>query len=215
MPETMELKKAVVETGRQLMDKRLVAGTWGNISVRSDDGARIFITPSGQPYDELIPEDIVVVDVAGNIVEGCRPSSELALHLAIYSARPDVRAVVHTHSLFATACAVDGEPIPPCLEELVQAVGGGVEVAEYALPGTPALATSAVFALGDRSAVLLANHGVAACGPSLKEALLVAELVEKAAQIHVIARQLGGTRQWSDEDIHLMRQFYLEKYMRR
>jgi L-fuculose-phosphate aldolase len=215
MLETIELKKAVVETGRHMRARGLVAGTWGNISARSEDGARIFITPSGKPYDELIPADIVVVGFAGNVLEGCRPSSELALHLAIYSARPDVRAVVHTHSLYATACAVAGESIPPCLEELVQAVGGGVEVSEYALPGTLALATAAVSALADRSAVLLANHGVAACGPSVKEALLVAELVEKAAQIHAIAKQLGGARRLSDEDIQLMRRFYLEKYMQR
>lgn len=215
MSVAMNLKEAVVATGRQMLTLGLVAGTWGNISARSDDGNKIFITPSGQPYNQLIPEEIVVTDISGNILEGRRPSSELALHLAIYSARADIRAVVHTHSLYATACAVAGEAIAPCLEELVQAVGGGVEVSEYALPGTSELAASAVKALGDRSAVLLANHGVVSCGPSLREALLVSELVEKAAQIHAIAIQLGGARRLSDEDIQKMRQFYLEKYMQR
>ena len=207
-----ELKQSVVLGGRQMIERNLVAGTWGNISLRNDAGNRIVITPSGRPYNELTPADIVVVDEEGTVVEGCRPSSELLLHMAIYAARPDVRAIVHTHSLYATACAVAGEAIPPCLEELVQVVGGGVKVAQYALPGTAQLAQNAVDALGDRTAVLLANHGAVACGPSLKEALLVAELVEKAAQIHAIAGQLGGARRLSDEDVQLMRRFYVEKY---
>ena len=207
-----ELKQSVVLGGRQMIERNLVAGTWGNISLRNDAGNRIVITPSGRPYNELNPADIVVVDEEGTVVEGSRPSSELLLHMAIYAARPDVRAIVHTHSLYATACAVAGEAIPPCLEELVQVVGGGVNVAHYALPGTAQLAQNAVDALEDRTAVLLANHGAVACGPSLKEALLVAELVEKAAQIHAIAGQLGGARRLSEEDVQLMRRYYVEKY---
>ena len=212
MQSMEELKQSVVLGGRQMIERNLVAGTWGNISLRNDAGNRIVITPSGRPYNELTPADVVVVDEEGTVVEGSRPSSELLLHMAIYAARPDVRAIVHTHSLYATACAVAGEAIPPCLEELVQVVGGGVNVAHYALPGTAQLAQNAVAALGDRTAVLLANHGAVACGPSLKEALLVAELVEKAAQIHAIAGQLGGARRLSDEDVQLMRRFYVEKY---
>jgi L-fuculose-phosphate aldolase len=207
-----EMRQAVVDVGRQMIGRGLVAGTWGNISMRCESGDRIAITPSGRPYDQLTPEDIVVVDPGGQVLAGRRPSSELALHLAIYHARTDVRAVVHTHSLYATACAVAGKAIPASLEEMVQAVGGPVQVATYALPGTAELATNAVAALADRSAVLLANHGVAACGPSLSEALLVAELVEKAAHIHVVAQQLGGARELSDEDVALMRRFYLEHY---
>lgn len=208
-----ELKQLVATTGHQMIERGLVAGTWGNISVRNEDGSKIVITPSGRPYNELTPVDTVVIDAAGKILEGSRPSSELPLHLAIYAARRDVRAIIHTHSIFATACAVAGEAIPPSLEEMVQAVGGGVEVADYALPGTAELAQNAVAGLGeDRSAVLLSNHGAVACGPSLKEALLVAELVEKAAQIHTIAKQLGSVRRLSDEDVRLMRRFYVEKY---
>ena len=198
-----EMRQAVVDTGRQMIGRGLVAGTWGNISMRSSSGEQIAITPSGRPYDQLTLEDIVVVDPAGQVLSGQRPSSELALHLAIYRARTDVRAIVHTHSLYATACAVAGKAIPASLEEMVQAVGGAVQVATYALPGTVELANHAVAALADRSA---------ACGPSLAEALLVAELVEKAAHIHVVAEQLGGARELSDEDVALMRRFYLEHY---
>ena len=212
MNQLAEMQQAVVDAGRQMIGRGLVAGTWGNISMRSPDGEHIAITPSGRPYDQLMPEDIVIINPTGQVLSGRRPSSELALHLAIYHARTDVRAVVHTHSLYATACAVAGKTIPASLEEMVQAVGGPVQVAAYALPGTVELAANAVAALADRSAVLLANHGVAACGPDLTEALLVAELVEKAAHIHVVAEQLGGARELSDEDVALMRRFYLEHY---
>lgn len=212
MNDITQLRQAVVDAGRQMFERGLVAGTWGNISLRSDNGDLIAVTPSGRPYTGLQPADIVVVSADGHLLAGQRPSSELPLHLAIYAARPDVFAVVHTHSIYATACAVAGETIPPCLEEMVQAVGGGVEVAEYALPGTVELARNAVKALADRTAVLLANHGAVACGPNLPEALLIAELVEKAAQIHAIAAQFGGGRRLDEEDIRLMRRFYVESY---
>ena len=212
MQSLSEIKQAVIDAGRQMIERGLVAGTWGNISFRGDRDNRVVITPSGRPYPELQTTDLVVVDLAGNILEGVRPSSELPLHLAIYQAHNEIQAVVHTHSIYATACAVAGETIPPSLEEMVQVVGGGVAVAEYALPGTAELAQNAVRALGDKTAVLLANHGAVACGPSLTEALLVAELVEKAAQIHAIAGQLGGARRLSEEDIHRMRRFYVENY---
>ncbi len=212
MQSIEDLKQSVVWAGKQMTERRLVAGTWGNISIRNDAGTRILITPSGRPYNELTSADIVVIAKEGTILEGTRPSSELPLHLAIYKARPDICAIVHTHSLYATACAVAGASIPPCLEELVQAVGGGVDVAQYALPGTTELAQNAVTALKNKTAALLSNHGAIACGPTLREALLVAELVEKAAQIHTIACQLGEPRRLSDEDVQIMRRFYVEKY---
>ena len=212
MKSLSEIKQAVIDAGRQMIERGLVAGTWGNISCRADRDNWIVITPSGRPYPELQTTDLVVVDLSGNILEGERPSSETPLHLAIYQAHPEILAVVHTHSIYATACAVAGKAIPPSLEEMVQVVGGGVDVAQYALPGTAELAQNAVLAMGDKAAVLLANHGAVACGPSLAEALLVAELVEKAAQIHAIAGQLGGARSLSEEDILRMRRFYVENY---
>lgn len=213
MDAAMEnLKQKVVWAGRNMIERGLVAGTWGNISIREKGSGFIAITPSGKPYDQIQVADIVIVDPQGMVLSGSRPSSELALHLAIYKSRTDVYSVVHTHSLYATACAVAGKAIPPCLEELVQVVGGPVAVAEYALPGTEALASQAVAALSDRSAVLLSNHGAVACGPSVEEAMLIAELVEKAAHIHVIAEQLGGARRLTDTDVQLMRKFYVEKY---
>ncbi|MBC7323873.1 MAG: class II aldolase/adducin family protein, partial [Moorella sp. (in: Bacteria)] len=144
--------------GRRLVEERLVVGTWGNISIREDDGQLFVITPSGMPYECIKPEDTVIVNFAGEVVEGDRkPSTETPLHSAIYQARPDVGAVVHTHSTYAGACAVARVPLPPITEDLVQIAGGGVDVAEYALPGSTQLAENALRALGDKNAVLLAN----------------------------------------------------------
>ncbi|MBP2644773.1 MAG: L-fuculose-phosphate aldolase [Firmicutes bacterium] len=214
METNLTIKASIVEAGCAMLAKGLVAGTWGNISVRSEGG--VAITPSGSDYLTLTPSDIVTVDYNGITGEGQRvPSSEMPLHLAIYTARPDVGAIVHTHSIFASACAVARRSIPPLIEDLVQMTGGGVEVAEYALPGTKALAENTVKALGDRQAVLMANHGLVACGRTLKEAMLIVVLVEKAAEIYVHSQALGGPQVLSEQDIQIMRQFYLEHYQKR
>ena len=91
----------------------LVAGTWGNLSLREGSAGPIAITPSGRPYNEIFVSEIVIVDSEGQIIDGCNPSSETPLHLAVYKSRPDVNAIAHTHSLYATACAVAGVSIPP------------------------------------------------------------------------------------------------------
>lgn len=209
------LRTSIVKAGVSLLDDGLVTGTWGNISVRADE-CLFAVTPSGRGYRTLQPEDIVVVTADGTPVEGSlRPSSELPLHLAIYQARPDIGAIVHTHSTFASACAVARRAIPPIIEDLVQAVGGEVSVAPYALPGTCELGCGAVDALADKYAVLLANHGAVACGKTLSEAMLVAQLIEKAAQIFCWAHTLGGAVPLSAEDVAGMHRFYLEHYRQR
>jgi L-fuculose-phosphate aldolase len=211
-----QLKKEIIATGLSLVNKNLVAGTWGNVSSRTACGQLIAITPSGRSYRELQADDIIIVDDHEQIVEGTlKPSSELPLHSAIYQARPDVQAIVHTHSIFASACAVARRAIPPIIEDLVQLAGGEIEVAAYALPGTKELAANAVQALGNKNAVLLANHGVIGCGQSLDEALTACELVEKAAQIYIYANQLGEAVVLSDEDVASMHTFYLEQYRKR
>jgi ribulose-5-phosphate 4-epimerase/fuculose-1-phosphate aldolase len=187
-----DCRAEIVAAGRDLVAKGLVAGTWGNISVRIPDSEEVLITPSGRDYNTLTAAELVVVDSKGRTVSGGIPSSETPLHLAIYHERRDVQAIVHTHSIFASACAVARRGIPPVIEDLVQIVGGEVEVAAYALPGTVELGLSAVQALGDKQAVLLANHGVIGCGTRLSEAMLACELVEKAAQIYLYANTLGG-----------------------
>lgn len=211
-----DVRLDIVAAGKELLQKGLVAGTWGNISARiPGEEGRIAITPSGQDYRTLAKTEITIIGINGDIFEGGQPSSEMPMHLAIYAGRSDIRAIVHTHSIFASACAVARRPIPPVIEDLVQLVGGQVEVAEYALPGTPELAKSATLALGDKQAVLLANHGLVGCGLTLGEAMLACELVEKAAQIYLYANQLGGAYALDEADVAVMRRFYLEKYRQR
>lgn len=214
--DLLSLKEDIIKAGHELLTTGLVAGTWGNISCRTADQNIIAVTPSGRDYRSMVPEDVVIVDMAGSKLAGkLKPTSELPLHLAVYKRRSDVQAIVHTHSVFASACAVAGHAIPPIIEDLVQASGGSIEVAEYALPGTDALAANAIKALADKQAVLLANHGVIGCGATLTEAIFVCQLVEKAAQIYIYANTLGGAKVLSGEDVTTMRRFYLEYYRQR
>lgn len=216
MNQNDKIKVEVLAVGREMLDKGLVAGTWGNISSRIPGTRFIAVTPSGKGYHEITAADIVVVDEAGAVLEGSfKPSSELPLHLAIYQARPDIQAIIHTHSVFASACAVAHKDIPPIIEDLVQLAGGSVDVATYALPGTDALAQNVVAALGQKNAVLMANHGVVGCGQSLAEGMMACELVEKAAQIFIYANQIGGAQVLSDEDVQVMHKFYVEHYRQR
>ena len=214
MGKFTKTRKSIIEFGCMLLDNGLIVGTWGNLSARVDGTDYIAITPSGRNYRSLESEDIVVVDLEGTIISGdLKPSSEMALHLAIYKSRPDINAVIHTHSVFASACAVARQAIPPIVEDVVQLVGGTVKVAEYALNGSNQLAQNAVTALGENNAVLLANHGVVGCGTNLNEAKVACELVEKAAQIYIYANQLPGeAKVLADDDVAVMHDYYLKYY---
>jgi ribulose-5-phosphate 4-epimerase/fuculose-1-phosphate aldolase len=151
----------------------LVRGTQGNLSAREGDD-RVVITPAGMGYETLEPHDLVALDLQGTVVEGDNPpSSERRVHLQIYAARDDVRAIVHTHSPRAVRWSDLGEPLP--------FEGGAVPTAAYALTGTEELATNAAGALGDAPAVLLSGHGVVTVGATIEEARAVAERVEAAA----------------------------------
>ncbi|MCI2425246.1 class II aldolase/adducin family protein [Candidatus Acetothermia bacterium] len=208
-------QQVIIDTARRMANEQLVFGSWGNISLRLD-AEKILITPSGIDYDKIQREDIVLIDQVGTILIGDhRPSSELPLHLAIYNERRDVHAIVHTHSIYATSFAIVRKRIPPVVEDLVQIVGGAVEVAEYALPGTDELARSALVALADRNAVLLANHGVVGVAAEITEALKICSLVEKTAQSIIFARLLGDVVELSQHDIKTMHTFYREKYGQR
>ncbi|NLP42294.1 MAG: class II aldolase/adducin family protein [Veillonellaceae bacterium] len=212
----MEARSGILKIGCALLDKKLVAGTWGNVSARVPGTGTIAVTPSGRNYRDLQETDIVLTDIDGNVIDGgLKPSSELQMHLAIYRARTDIMAIIHTHSIFASSCAVANKSIPPIIEDLVQVIGGSVDVAKYALPGTNELAENVVAALGHKGAALLANHGVVCCGANLREALLACELVERAAQIFIYASQIGGAIDLSTNDIETMHNFYLQHYRKR
>jgi L-fuculose-phosphate aldolase len=211
--QLLETRKKVVEKGIEMLSTNLTVGTWGNISCRVPGEDCIAITPTGMSYNTLVPEDIVVLDLRGNIINGKRkPSIEVPLHLAIYNAREDVKAIVHTHSAYATAMAVARKEIPGAVEDLVQIVGGNVRVNEYALPGTEQLGINTVKAMEGRHAVLLANHGMLGSGRDLEEAFKVCQVVEKSAQITLLAQAVGGVVELSQDDIDGMRKFYLQGY---
>jgi ribulose-5-phosphate 4-epimerase/fuculose-1-phosphate aldolase len=190
-----EEKREVLDACRRIVAAGLVAGSSGNVSrrVEGPDGARLVaITPSRTPYHRLTVDDILVIDFEGDPVEGEGvPSSETLAHLAVYSARGDAGAVIHTHSIHASALAVAGLEIPPLLDEQVVTLGGAVRVAEYAMAGSQELADKACAALGEGNAVMLHNHGVLGVGADLEEAVTVCELVERLAQVYILALGLG------------------------
>ena len=157
-------------------------------------------------------EDLVVVDFAGDPVEGdLPPSTETLTHVGVYRARRDVGAVVHTHSVYASVLAVAGLDLPPVIDELVVAVGGAVKVADYGFPGSRELAEKACIALEDRGAVILRNHGLLGVGATAEQALGVCELVERAAQIFVWSSMLGGANRLPDGIVETERALYLAR----
>ncbi|MBS4021583.1 MAG: class II aldolase/adducin family protein [Dethiobacter sp.] len=206
------IRTEIINTTQIMCSDKLVLGTWGNVSAREGQ-EKMWITPSGMNYDSLQEEDLVLLDLQGLIHSGrWKPSSEWRLHAAIYRARPECSAIVHTHSPHATAFAIARQNIPPVVEDLVEVVGGSVEVAAYTLPGTWELAENCVRGLGERNAVLLANHGLVGVGSTLPEALKVCQIVEKTAQAVLLARLLGPVVELCEEDIRKMRNFYLNSY---
>ncbi len=209
-----EARRALVLAGRRLLETGLTVGTWGNLSCRA--GEHMLITPSGMDYAALRPAEIVLVNLSSLEWTGqLKPSTETPLHAAIYRARPEVNAVVHTHAVFSSALAAARRDLPPVLDDLVQIIGGGVRVVPYALPGTNELVSHALGGLEGRMAVLLANHGAVCLGRSLEEALMVAQVLEKAARVFLLAQALGGAVPLADEDIVFMREFFLHRYGQR
>jgi len=209
----IEERKEIVEMGKKMLSSALTIGTWGNISLLLKNKELYGITPSGMDYSQLTPEDIVIMDFEGKVIDGKKkPSIECPLHCAIYQEREDINAVVHTHSIYASAVAAARKPIPAAVEDLAQIVGGCVRVAEYCLPGTDKLGKAVVKALKDRYGVLLANHGVVGIGRTLQEAMTVCEIIEKGARITLAAQGVGGVVELEQKDIEFMRDFYLNSY---
>ena len=209
------IRDQIIKYGVKISSGGLVLGTWGNISSRVDQNF-IAITPSGVDYDTIGLEDIPIVNLQGEVVEGnLKPSIELFLHLAIYYNRSDVNAIVHTHSEHVTAFAIARKEIPAGAEDLAQIAGGNIRVSDYHLPGSKELGKAAVEALEDRNAVILANHGCLAAAKDLKEAFKVACIVEKSAKATIFAQLLGGVKELDKESIDVMRNFYLHKYGQR
>lgn len=189
------MKEQVLQTAKDMLRKGLVEGTAGNISARMPDGS-ICITPSSVDYDAMVLDDLCIIDLDGEQLEGERgASSEKLLHTAIYKAFDDVQSVIHSHPVYATMFAIARKPIPPCIDEFSIYVGGEVPVTEYGQSGTQDVGDNAVKVLANRGAALLANHGMVACGPSPAKVLHITALVERSAKIVWGAMALGEIHQ--------------------
>lgn len=181
----------VVKFCRKMVAGGLTKGTGGNISIYNREKKLIAISPSGIDYFETEPEDIVVIDIDGNMVDGKRkPSSEHELHRIFYIKRHDIDAVVHTHSVYATVLATLRQSLPAS-SYLVAYSGLDVRCADYATFGTVELAMLTFEAMIDRYAVLMANHGLLTGGKDILNAFNIAEQIEHCAEVYVKARAIG------------------------
>lgn len=197
-------REKVVKYLNLLIAKGLTKGTGGNISIFNEKEGLVAISPSSVPYDILTPEDIMVVDLEGNVIEGNPkyvPSSETGMHLKAYKGRKDIKAFVHTHAMNCTAIS--------CLRESLKAVDymiaitgtHEVKCAEYAMYGTPELAENAFEAMKGAKACLLANHGVNVGAENIENAFAITEYVEFCAELYVKAKSIGEPVILSKEEI--------------
>jgi ribulose-5-phosphate 4-epimerase/fuculose-1-phosphate aldolase len=212
MMQWQDAKNIVLDTATEMYEKGLVIGSSGNISIRLTPKGKtglMAITPTSRHYDTLEPDDIPVIDFNGNLVEGkLHPSVETPLHIAIYKARPDVNAVIHTHSTYASAVGVAGKEIPAILLDQVLCLGGEIKTCAGPLVGTPEQIDAFVRALGDRSAVLIPNHGAVGTGKTMRDAFIACQLIEKTAQVYLLALGAGKVNLLPDPVIKLEKEAY-------
>ncbi|MDG3141560.1 L-fuculose-phosphate aldolase [Streptococcus suis] len=197
-------RKAIIAYGKKLVEDGHTRGTSGNISVFDREQKLMAITPSGIDFFELSDEDIVILDMDGQVVEGSRkPSSEWYMHLIQYQNRDDINAVIHGHTIYGTVLSCLRETLPAS-HYMIAVAGRDVRVAEYATFGTEALAQNALKGMANRKAVFLANHGILAGESDLAKAYSVVEEVEYCAKLYCIARSIGEPVILSDEEMTLM-----------
>jgi ribulose-5-phosphate 4-epimerase/fuculose-1-phosphate aldolase len=192
MNNYLERKQELLSYTIQSYNEALFAGTSGNLSTYDQETGIMVITPSSVSYATMTAEDMMVLKLDGTILEGKhRPSSEWPMHAEIYKAKQDIKAIVHTHSPYATSFAVSNETIPVILIEMVPFLGGDIQIAKFALPGTPEVGSQAIIKLANRNSCLLANHGVVTVGANLAQAHIRAVYVEDAAKIYSLAKGNG------------------------
>ncbi|MGY3776573.1 class II aldolase/adducin family protein [Helcococcus sueciensis] len=195
-------RKEIADYLKKMLESGLTKGTSGNISIFDRKNGYIAISPSGMNYEEIIPEDVVVIDLDKNIIEGNRkPSSESDLHIAIYKSKPEANSVVHTHSMFCTVLSTLNMPIKSVHYVIADCGSAEVPVAPYRIYGSEDLAISVVNTIGKSNACLLANHGMVACGDNLKSAFGLASTCEWVAEIQWRALSVGTPNYLSDNQI--------------
>jgi L-ribulose-5-phosphate 4-epimerase len=211
MLETLRLE--IYRLHLELPRNNLVTWTSGNLSGRDPDSGLVVIKPSGIRYEDLTPENMVVVDLEGKIVEGkYKPSSDTAAHLYVYRHRPEINGVVHTHSPFATAFAAAGVPIPPVLTAIADEFGGPIPLGGYAKIGGDEIGRVLIESIGASPAVLMKNHGVFTIGVTPEAAIKAAVMVEDVARTVFYAMQLGPLEEIPAAEVARARRRYLEEY---
>jgi len=207
-----ELKKIVCKNNLELPKHGLVVMTSGNVSGRDPESNLVVIKPSGVDYEKLRPEDMVVVDLNGNKVEGeLKPSVDTESHLYIYRHRSDIYGVCHTHSTYASVFAALGKPIPACLTTTAM-LGGEVPLGEFIAVGGSKIGKEIIENIGDKKAILMKNHGVFTIGNNAAQATKMAIEVEEIAKITYFALLLGDPIMLTNEQIKIFKNIYENMY---
>lgn len=216
MPDARDrARRDVIAYARRMQAEHLVSATAGNVSARvAGEPDVIAMTPTSLAYDTLVPDDICIVTTGGERLEGERePTSELPLHTLVYARRPEVGAIIHTHSRAAMTMAVLGWRLPPILTGLVEAVGGDVRAAPYSRPGTAEVADFTADALVDRGACFMRHHGLLAVGADLARAFLAAAVTEGAARVYLDARAQGvDVPELAPDDVAWLARWWQEQW---
>lgn len=206
----------IIRVCRLMQELGYFLGTWGNISIRI--GNHILLTPSRIDYDSMVPGDMVVIDMAGNVIEGERnPTSEKEVHRQIYLIRGDVKAIIHAHTAKAMAIsAMDIQEVPCVVEEMSQLLGGAIPLTIHYVPAKDheKLGLAAAEKIGDRNGVILRNHGPVSCGRTLAEAILVTRVIEKASAIYLDIRAEERIKQIPKNHVTSERYRFLYTYGR-
>jgi L-ribulose-5-phosphate 4-epimerase len=202
------IREDLVRCMKALLDRGLITGIGGNASVRLEGTDEILITPSALYKGELKPEDIVKIDLEGNVKEGLfKPSIEWHFHTAVYKRRVDINAVIHTHSPMTTGLALAGKKIEPVtLESAVML--SDVPILEFRYPGTKELGEQVAENILGHRAVILQNHGVIAVGYDLIEALTTIEVLEEISTMTFVASHFGGAKLIPPDQIELIKKLY-------
>ena len=184
-------REKLVKYSMILLEKNLTNGTSGNISIYNEEEKLVAITPTGVSYETMKSEDISVVDMEGNLLEGKNPSKELEMHMIFYRNRDDVKAVIHTHPIYSTVLACLREDLPAIDYMIGVTKATKVKCAEYAPYGTDELAKNAFKTMGESYAVILANHGLTTAGENIENAFNVTVQVEYISELYTKGRNIG------------------------
>ena len=205
-------REKIIATGKKLLADGVIHDGQGNFSVFNRESGLVAITPSAVPYNERTPEDICVVDLDGNMIEGkWKSTSETFLHLIYYQKRTDVNAVIHTHALKSTVFGIIGkEPMPMVLNEASMGLGGSVPIAPYARPGTKELAEVTFNAVGDGFAAIMAHHGLITMGDTIEHAYFGTLAAEATAEVLIMAHSMGARATiMDDEEVKILRGIFM------